>query len=327
MADPNNRDAEFLQLLMERQQQPMNTESDRPDWLDEHASSIASDTEGGEGGAGTGQTHVFSSMMTSEEVSEKMLQAATAAAAGEVQNTDGDPTNTAAWNWRENKRPEETQTIGDTKTGTNAIASTGAGAGAGADTNAKLDTDIVMAQASLIDLINTFLSLQEQRIQTYKDFNKTFDLLLKNARLEDYPMLCGEVTARFAAVSSQILAVKRALLGKYSDGANEEVSADSKKYNMDMTVIISKVQDQEKEKLAVVAAMHLDRIQEKLPSMSSVISAQGANVMGASGGGGGQRMQHTNQLAYNTKRVREIEGAIAGLMEEVAEVKCELVLG
>ena len=30
---------------------------------------------------------------------------------------------------------------------------------------------------------------------------------------------------------------------------------------------------------------------------------------------------------HNTKRVREIEGAIAGLMEEVAEVKCELVLG
>jgi len=303
----NADDAEFLKLLVERQLQPMNTESDRPNWTKKSEQQQHQGRSKFEGHAAQtqaqGQGHVFSDMRTSDELSEEMVEAATEtttnsdASSGAVRNTASDPTNTAAWNWRHNKRPSSSPEKAE-------AASAGAGAGAN-----KLDVDAVLAGSSPLDLVNSFVSLQEQRVQAYKDFNGTFDLLVRNARLEDYPMLCGETTARFAAVSNQILAVKRALV------------AIGDTY---MPRIITKVQDQEQEKLAVVAAMHLDRIQEKLPGMNSVISKQGTSAMGSDSE---QRMQHTNQAAYNTKRVCEIEGAVAELLEEVAEVKCELVLG
>jgi len=204
---------EFLDLLMQRQAEPMNKPEDKPQWLEE--------------GEELGQDHVFQSA-----VLEGVAAAATApplddpTASTTVAAAVGKEFNTADWNWRQNPRGDE---------------------GSKARDSAKLAADRAAAlfEADTLQLINTFIASQADRVQTYADYQATFDLLLKNARLVDYPMLVGEITARFAAISQQIIAIAHAL-GQRAE-AGDTVARE-------VARCIQLVQAQEQEKLTVVAA-------------------------------------------------------------------------
>jgi hypothetical protein len=252
--------APFLELLAERQAQGMNTLDDRPKWLRD--------------GEDHGQDTVFQGLL-GEHDDESVKKHD-----GAVKNTAGDPTNTAAWNWRNNKRGDEVSK----------------------EREKKETSPSTLADATTLSLTNTFVAAQEDRVQTYNDYEQTFNMLIKHSRLADYPMLCGEITARFAAISNLIIAVVKALRGKSDDVA------------IKIAALISAIQEQEKEKLAVVAASHLDRVQEVL-----------------SAGGEGRRlrlgaMEHAVMPEYTKKRVLEINGKITELLEEIVGLKCDLVL-
>jgi len=260
----------------------MNKLQDKPQWL-----------EKGEE-CGQEHDHVFSTVMESTtapttssaipSLSNTASPAAPAAAAsGEF--------NTADWNWRENLRGDEGRRAQDA-------------------VQATYERDAALVDADSLSLISSFIESQAERVQTYADYNNTFESLLKNARLGDYPLLVAEITRRFAAISQHIIAVRHELAkrAEAGDGIAKGV-----------TRCISLVQVQEQEKLTVVAAAHLDRMKEALPAMSV--------QLGRAAGAQGSSMEHVSQTAYTQKRVGEIEQRISEVMEEVAEAKCELLFG
>jgi hypothetical protein len=254
--------ASFLQLLAERQAQGMNTLEDRPEWLQD--------------GEDHGQDTVFQGFLEGHEEESGERQDT-----GAVKNTAGDPTNTAGWNWRNNKRGDE--------------------ASKALEKEKKEISLSALANENTLSLTNTFVAAQEDRVQTYNDYEQTFNMLIKHSRLADYPMLCGEITARFAAISNLIIAVVKALRGKSDDTA------------LRIAAIISAIQEQEKEKLAVVAASHLDRVQE-------VLTAGGESRRLRLGA-----MEHAVMPEYTKKRILEINGKIMELSEEIVGMKCDLL--
>ena len=203
---PSNKD--FLDLLLQRQAMPMNKPEDKPQWLEE--------------GEEHGQDHVFTSAVL-ESVAASIASPSDNPKAPAAASEKFD---TANWNWRLNPRGDEDSKARDA---------------------AKLASDRVAAlsEADTLLLINTFIASQAERVKTYTDYQATFDLLLKNARLVDYPMLVAEITARFAAISQHIIAVAQALQRRAETGdAVARVVARC----------IQRVQAQEQEKLTVVAA-------------------------------------------------------------------------
>ena len=102
--------AEYLKLLSERQAQPMNTLEDRPDFLNE---ATQEDIEG--------QAHVFKNILADRNMSSIE---SSSVESGVVKNMNGDPTNTAGWNWRDNKRPGETREKEDSLKSATANAAT-----------------------------------------------------------------------------------------------------------------------------------------------------------------------------------------------------------
>jgi hypothetical protein len=292
--------AEYLKLLSERQAQPMNTLEDRPDFLNE---ATQEDIEG--------QAHVFKNILADGNMSSIE---SSSVESGVVKNMNGDPTNTAGWNWRDNKRPGETREKEDSLKSATANAAT-------------------LLEADTLTLINMFLSKQEERVQTYKDFNTTFESLLKNCRIEDYPRLCSEITTRFSEISNQIIALKKMLgiRGGSTSGKDTEVSrADSDIDIAGKTVseCIGKIQSQEQEKLLVVAAVHLDKIQKKYPNMTNTLNHVSEKAVNDTSSGSGRSIEYvSNQSEYTNRKIREIESKIGEYLEEITEVKCELVLG
>lgn len=268
----NSDNAKFLQILLERQGH-INTLADKPDWLKED------DDEG--------QSTVFEGLMGG--VAKLPLDGSAAIEDTDaVRNTAGDPNNTAGWNWRDNKRPSD-----------KAHEKSPDSLSPSATASSLPD----LSNATTLNLTNAFIAAQEERVQTYTEYERTFDMLLKNTRLNEYPMLVGEVTARFAAISSSVLAVLTALRGKSEDNAKSVGS------------IIAAIQDQEKDKLAVVAASHLDRVQVVLTGAGKGSSLQ----LGS--------MQHMVMPEFTKKRIQEIESKVVELLEEIAEIKCEILLG
>jgi len=273
----SNKD--FLDLLVQRQAEPMNTLEDKPQWL--------------KNGEECGQQHIFSSAVMESTVAADALPSLsnTASPAISAKAVASGDFNTADWNWRENPRGDEGRKARD----------------AAQVAQGKV---IALAEADTLLLVNTFIESQAARVQAYVDYNATFESLLKNARLADYPQLVAEITSRFATISLNILAVRHELIRRAEAGDNAA---------KDVTRCIALVQAQEQEKLAVVAAAHLDRMKEALPAMSV--------QLGRAAGAQGSSMEHVSQAAYTKKRVEEIEQKISEVLEEVAEAKCELLLG
>ena len=68
-------------------------------------------------------------------------------------------------------------------------------------------------------------------------------------------------------------------------------------------------------------AAHLDSIKAAVPSMC--LALENASRVQSSG----SNVEHAIQVAYTKRRVGEIEENIRQALEEVAEAKCELLLG
>ena len=148
-----------------------------------------------------------------------------------------------------------------------------------------------------ISLMNLFTALQGERVQAHVDYNQALDMLCKNDRLGEYPILCAEATSRFAVISKKIIAIKDIMIAR---GIHEAGAA------------IANIQSLEKGKLTLIAAQHLDKIHENLPSVAPVMH---------------ENMILTPSIAnekYTTDKIAEIECTISNILEDFQAMKCDI---
>ena len=69
--------------------------------------------------------------------------------------------------------------------------------------------DDEFADLSKLELVNLFSALQSQRVQGYTDYTSALDTLIEETRIGEYAALCGEMTARFSAISNKIIKLLR----------------------------------------------------------------------------------------------------------------------
>ena len=71
------------------------------------------------------------------------------------------------------------------------------------------DGDDEFADLSKLELVNLFSALQSQRVQGYTDYTTALNILIEETRIGEYAALCGEMTARFSAISNKIIKLLR----------------------------------------------------------------------------------------------------------------------
>lgn len=80
-----------------------------------------------------------------------------------------------------------------------------------------------------------------------------------------------------------------------------------------MGVLINKLQQQEKEKLTLVAASHLDDIQLHFPHLK------------IQGGGEGVVVQcSADSISYTNNQITAIESVVTDILEEIRAILCDL---
>jgi hypothetical protein len=135
------------------------------------------------------------------------------------------------------------------------------------------------------ELVQAVLEAQQQRVQTYRTYDTGLDAILGSRNLSTYPQICAEATAQFAVISDTISGIQTCLA--------------STKKRQDLAKLIRDLQQQEKEKLSLSAALHLERIRESQ--------------------GGEERV-----LALMRQGIQSLEQKIGACMEMVSEVIEEL---
>jgi ABC-type uncharacterized transport system involved in gliding motility auxiliary subunit len=96
--------------------------------------------------------------------------------------------------------------------------------------------------------------VQRARVSTYQSFDRSLEQILKTGNLSEYPVACSNATASFAILSNTVNIIKEILEKNF--GRN------------DLRRLIEQLQQREKEKLNLTAALHLERIREKNSSYS-----------------------------------------------------------
>ena len=175
-------------------------------------------------------------------------------------------------------------------------------------------------------LVRRFQALQEQRVISYRRFDAGLDKLLvggaaggedagegsKHFMLKAYPQLCAETTASFASLSDEINAIEAALRTSGTTAADVGAGAmplDAKR-RVNVADLIRRLQLEEKEKLTLAAAMHLERIREHARP----------DAVSASAGGDGDDVSNKDK-EYVRRRLGEVMGTINELLDEL---RCDL---
>ena len=144
---------------------------------------------------------------------------------------------------------------------------------------------------NILDLLNLFGELQSQRVQSYRDYDTALDILIEQSRISEYSFLCAEMTARFSTISGQIIQ----LIAQLREKSLTVLSS-----------LIQKIQNEEKEKLTLIASIHIDKIVTAFPSMKPHFGTE-------------------CQTLYLTSRIKDIEKNIAEHMETIQVEKCEYI--
>jgi hypothetical protein len=76
------------------------------------------------------------------------------------------------------------------------------------DSESKQQKANHVATMSNYDLLKFMMSLQRTRVVEYSSFEQAFQLLISNNKLEEYPLLVGEMTSRFSVLSLNVIKVK-----------------------------------------------------------------------------------------------------------------------
>mmetsp|Transcript_28780 Transcript_28780/g.44238 ORF Transcript_28780/g.44238 Transcript_28780/m.44238 type:complete len:264 (+) Transcript_28780:105-896(+) len=100
-----------------------------------------------------------------------------------------------------------------------------------------------------VELIKTVLQAQEDRVVTYRQFEEGLQQSLTTGNMSLYPIACAKATASFSVLSDTINAVIQQLKSAHN--------------NKLLSKIMVKLQKEEKEKLNLTAALHLEKIREQ----------------------------------------------------------------
>jgi len=108
-----------------------------------------------------------------------------------------------------------------------------------------------LAKQSPSELLQTLFNLQKERVSAYGKFNSGLEVILQSGNLSHYPPLTTSITATFAVISSSIKEMQQ-LLSKHNSNDSKDIAQN-----------IKKLQELEKEKLNLTAALHLEKIRER----------------------------------------------------------------
>mmetsp|Transcript_22124 Transcript_22124/g.31784 ORF Transcript_22124/g.31784 Transcript_22124/m.31784 type:complete len:205 (+) Transcript_22124:16-630(+) len=158
---------------------------------------------------------------------------------------------------------------------------------------ATASTKICLSDEELVTILNTIFTLQAQRVMVYKDFDIKLASVVSNNDMHLYPSQCKDITDKFIAISNNVIHIKENLqMAEQTELAN----------------IINTIQAAEKQKLMLVAAKHMDILQDKVPSLQSLTGGKS-----------------TQQQVYLANQILEVETVIAEALDELQSRKCDLI--
>ncbi len=147
--------------------------------------------------------------------------------------------------------------------------------------------------------LSTLFKLQKERVVVFKEFNAGLDTVLQSGNLTSYPHLTTNVTASFVVISQSIKAIQQLL----ERGGNKNIAE-----------FIQQLQNLEKNKLNLTAALHLEKIRER----NETLNLDQAVESGADGD------SDERILSLLNKGVVDLEKKICICEQEINEVLEEL---
>ncbi|GAB1610653.1 required for excision 1-B domain-containing protein-like [Argonauta hians] len=139
--------------------------------------------------------------------------------------------------------------------------------------------------ASAKDLLKKFYQLQEERIQTYALFEEGYQSYLRGKPNYNFPLyrqLVHEITETFQGISADVISIRTELNAVHQ--------------RMLLSDCIDKVQEQEKEKLELVAQLQI--LRQKMQDEPAVES-------------------HAEEVKEKKTRLKQIDSAICSHMEDL----------
>ena len=155
----------------------------------------------------------------------------------------------------------------------------------------------LLSSLSMLELITLLLSLQQERVETYREYDNVLHVLLQENKLSEYPNLVAEITSIFTIISEKINNIKNIV----KEERGEEL----------LYKHIISIQAHEKEKLVLIASKHLDKIQQKLNPDNQF------NIFESSETKGRNHVLSVTDPNYINKQINELE---SNIMEEVGNI-------
>jgi len=155
-----------------------------------------------------------------------------------------------------------------------------------------------------VELLKSCLSIQQQRVRAFAEFDRVLEEnIIQQGNLDGYPDLCRRTTRRFSQLSSIVRAVEEALKSNHRDIA--------------LANMVRRLQEKEKEKLLMTAALHLEVLRKKQADLS-ILSTEEEDKKT-------ELEREAALLVEGAASYRTRLGALVGAINEVIEeLRCEL---
>jgi len=160
----------------------------------------------------------------------------------------------------------------------------------------------ILSSLSILELITLLLSLQQERVETYREYDNVLNVLLQENKLNEYPNLVAEITSIFTVISEKINSVKNIIKEKGEEQLYKH---------------ILNIQAYEKEKLVLIASKHLDKIQQKLNPDNDF------NILESSDSKGRSHVLAVTDPTYINKQINELQSNIMEEVDNVVSLKAE----
>lgn len=154
------------------------------------------------------------------------------------------------------------------------------------------------------ELLQAVMKAQEDRVTTYREYERGLKVVLQTGNLTSYPDTCSKATAAFSVLSETITAIQ-GILGSSQPRQTNNTSKNRR------AKLIQQLQQQEKEKLHLTAAHHLERIRQRNQQLQSHADP---------------RIDKLLQEGVTTLQTK-IHHCVQQINETMEEIRCEILEG
>eukprot|EP00571_Detonula_confervacea_P017375 CAMPEP_0172298832 /NCGR_PEP_ID=MMETSP1058-20130122/1304_1 /TAXON_ID=83371 /ORGANISM="Detonula confervacea, Strain CCMP 353" /LENGTH=279 /DNA_ID=CAMNT_0013008125 /DNA_START=15 /DNA_END=854 /DNA_ORIENTATION=+ len=158
----------------------------------------------------------------------------------------------------------------------------------------------------VVDLLGMIFRAQQERVATYKMFEKGLSTILISGNMTNYPTLCAKVTASFSVLSDTINSVKSSLEGNNNNNRK------------DITSVICQLQKTEGEKLNLTAALHLEKLRLRNSQLEVMVASSSSS---SSDGAEDDRTVKLLKDGIQTLE-RKIKSVVESINEVLEELRC-----